>query len=182
MRRRNSVYLKMQRKSFRRARRARTFLPWLACCLFIWSLWYWAFHGARQQIGKNTVDWQQFAYSLYATSSPYLCNTVMVMDSLSRLGTKADRLLIYNGDWPMTPSTYEGRLLIRAKERYGAVLQPVKVVRHGQSPTWQDSFTKLLAFNQTQYKRVLSLDADATVLQARSPSATWNLQHSLILL
>ena len=31
--------------------------------------------------------------------------------------------------------------------------------------TWSDSFTKLLAFNQTQYDRVLSLDSDATVLQ-----------------
>ena len=31
--------------------------------------------------------------------------------------------------------------------------------------TWAESFTKLLAFNQTQYKRVLHLDSDATVLQ-----------------
>lgn len=31
--------------------------------------------------------------------------------------------------------------------------------------TWADSFTKLLAFNQTQYDRVLSLDSDATLLQ-----------------
>lgn len=32
--------------------------------------------------------------------------------------------------------------------------------------TWADSFTKLLAFNQTQYERVLSLDSDSTVLQS----------------
>lgn len=31
--------------------------------------------------------------------------------------------------------------------------------------TWQDSYTKLLAFNQTEYDRVLSLDSDSTVLQ-----------------
>lgn len=31
--------------------------------------------------------------------------------------------------------------------------------------TWADSYTKLLAFNQTQYDRVLSLDSDSTVLQ-----------------
>lgn len=30
--------------------------------------------------------------------------------------------------------------------------------------TWSQSFTKLLAFNQTQYTRVLSLDSDATLL------------------
>lgn len=33
------------------------------------------------------------------------------------------------------------------------------------SATWADSYTKLLAFNQTQYSRVLSLDSDSTVLQ-----------------
>jgi hypothetical protein len=35
----------------------------------------------------------------------------------------------------------------------------------GIAATWSQSFTKLLAFNQTQYKRVLSLDSDATLLQ-----------------
>jgi hypothetical protein len=38
---------------------------------------------------------------------------------------------------------------------------------HAKSPsaTWASSYTKLLAINQTQYDRVLSLDSDATVLQ-----------------
>ena len=31
--------------------------------------------------------------------------------------------------------------------------------------TWAESFTKLLAFNQTQYSRVLSLDSDSVLLQ-----------------
>ena len=31
--------------------------------------------------------------------------------------------------------------------------------------TWADSFTKLLAFNQTQYDRVLSIDSDILLLQ-----------------
>lgn len=33
--------------------------------------------------------------------------------------------------------------------------------------TWAESYTKLLAFNQTQYDRVLNLDSDSTVLQVR---------------
>lgn len=33
--------------------------------------------------------------------------------------------------------------------------------------TWAESYTKLLAFNQTEYARVLSLDSDSTVLQVR---------------
>ncbi len=31
--------------------------------------------------------------------------------------------------------------------------------------TWADSYTKLLAFNQTQYERVLNLDSDSTIQQ-----------------
>lgn len=37
--------------------------------------------------------------------------------------------------------------------------------------TWSESYTKLLAFNQTQYDRVLSLDSDSTVLQVCPLSA-----------
>jgi len=36
--------------------------------------------------------------------------------------------------------------------------------------TWAESYTKLLAFNQTDYDRVLSLDSDSTVLQVLSPN------------
>ncbi|KAF2157380.1 glycosyltransferase family 8 protein [Myriangium duriaei CBS 260.36] len=113
----------------------------------------------------NAVDWSQYAYSLYATDNHYLCNAVMIMESLHRLGSKAERLILYNEQWILSPNTYEGKLLVRAMDKYGATLKPVKVVRHGDSFTWQDSFTKLLAFNQTQYKRVLSLDSDSTVMQ-----------------
>ena len=38
-------------------------------------------------------------------------------------------------------------------------------------PTWAESYTKLLAFNQTQYERVLMLDSDATLLKVTRPSS-----------
>lgn len=56
-------------------------------------------------------------------------------------------------------------LLSKAKEEYGVKLQPVTLQTLAGEPTWADSLTKLLAFNQTQYKRVLSLDSDSTVLK-----------------
>lgn len=39
------------------------------------------------------------------------------------------------------------------------------LIDSSNSATWADSYTKLLAFNQTQYSRVLSLDSDSTILQ-----------------
>jgi alpha-N-acetylglucosamine transferase len=50
---------------------------------------------------------------------------------------------------------------------YGARVQPVEVLNNPSGTAdmmWSQGFTKLLAFNQTKYKRVLSLDSDATLL------------------
>ena len=98
----------------------------------------------------------------------------MILEALYALGVKSDRLMMYPSEWDV-PEDYdsaanvEGRLLAQARDRYGTKLIPVQVQRlsHGDT-TWAESFTKLLAFNQTQYKRVISLDSDATVRQVSS--------------
>ena len=50
-------------------------------------------------IGKgnttNVLDWSRFAYVQYATNLQYLCNSVMLFESLCRLDSKPDRLLLY---------------------------------------------------------------------------------------
>ncbi|KAG5751052.1 hypothetical protein H9Q70_006277 [Fusarium xylarioides] len=115
-------------------------------------------------------DWSRFAYIQYVTNEDYLCNSVMIFEALHRLGSKADRLLMYPQEM-LDPeaeyaSSHGGKLLIRARDEYNVTLQPIEIQhRNGQDETWADSFTKLLAFNQTQYERVLSLDSDSTVLQ-----------------
>ncbi|CAF9917937.1 MAG: N-acetylglucosaminyltransferase [Alectoria fallacina] len=62
----------------------------------------------------------------------------------------------------------EARLLRKARDEYRVILKPIEVQRRtSQDPaTWAESYTKLLAFNQTEYKRVLHLDSDSTVLQS----------------
>ncbi|RGP65921.1 glucose n-acetyltransferase 1 [Fusarium longipes] len=116
------------------------------------------------------VDWSQFAYIQYVTNEDYLCNSVMIFEQLHRLGSKADRLLMYPKEMlepdAVYASNHGGQLLIRARDEYNVTLQPIEIQhRDGQDETWADSFTKLLAFNQTQYSRVLSLDSDSIVLQ-----------------
>ncbi|KAL4955664.1 nucleotide-diphospho-sugar transferase [Aspergillus filifer] len=106
----------------------------------------------------DAVNWSRFAYTQYVTNTAYLCNSVMLFETLHRLSSKAERLMMYP----------EGsrRLLRKARDEFGVRLVPVKVQsRDGNDPTWAESYTKLLAFNQTQYERVLSLDSDATILQ-----------------
>lgn len=70
----------------------------------------------------------------------------------------------------MDNTTAQGRLLVQARDHFAVALQPIEVQHFDGQETWADSFTKLLAFNQTRYKRVLSLDSDATVLQVSSHS------------
>ncbi|KAI1822782.1 glycosyltransferase family 8 protein [Xylaria intraflava] len=117
-----------------------------------------------------SVDWSQYAYTQYVTNKEYLCNSVMIFETLHRLKAKADRVMMYPENMmsatETNPISYEAKLLAKARDMYGVKLVPVSVQRRpGGDATWAESFTKLLAFNQTQYKRVVNVDSDATILQ-----------------
>ncbi|RFU26748.1 hypothetical protein B7463_g9597, partial [Scytalidium lignicola] len=114
----------------------------------------------------QSVDWSRFAYAQYVTNTEYLCNSVMLFERLHTLGTKADKLMMYPADFSVGDTSVEGRLLLKAKNEYGVKLTPIEVQRRQSGDhTWAESYTKLLAFNQTQYERVLGLDSDSTVIQ-----------------
>ncbi|KAL4791233.1 hypothetical protein BDV19DRAFT_381768 [Aspergillus venezuelensis] len=103
----------------------------------------------------DAVNWSRFAYTQYVTNTAYLCNSVMLFETLHRLGSKAERLMIYPERFSIDEqdSPSESRLLRKAREEFGVRLVPVKVQsRDGDDPTWAESYTKLLAFNQTQYE------------------------------
>ncbi|KAK0100800.1 N-acetylglucosaminyltransferase [Cadophora gregata] len=117
------------------------------------------------------VDWSKFAYTQYATNVDYLCNAVMIFETLHRLGSKADRLLLYPNKYSLdvTLGTVESRLLVKARDEFNVTLKAVRVQHQNlaaySGPNWADSYTKLLAFSQKQYTRLLVLDSDATILQ-----------------
>jgi hypothetical protein len=118
------------------------------------------------------IDWSAFAYVQYVTNSNYLCNSLMIFEALHRIGTKAERIMLYPQQWKVPkgkPETEEERFLLQARDRYKVKLVPIQVVTYEDrgDETWKDSYTKLLAFNQTQYKRVISLDSDAIVRKVR---------------
>ncbi|KAH8820626.1 glucose N-acetyltransferase [Xylogone sp. PMI_703] len=122
---------------------------------------------------KDSINWSRFAYTQYVTNTEYLCNSVMLFEILHRLGSKADRLMMYPSSMHPDPASpnQESQLLLKAQNDYGVKLMPIEVQHRAvgdhvdDAATWADSYTKLLAFNQTQYERVLSLDSDSTVLQ-----------------
>ncbi|KXH46224.1 glucose N-acetyltransferase [Colletotrichum nymphaeae SA-01] len=126
-----------------------------------------------ESLDVKSIDWSRFAYVQYVTNKDYLCNSVMFFERLQHLESKADRVLMYPSVMLSDPhekehegSSDDDKLLILAREKYNVKLDPISVQhRTGSDPTWADSFTKLLAFNQTKYDRVLSIDSDSTLLQ-----------------
>ncbi|KAK4171173.1 family 8 putative glycosyltransferase [Triangularia setosa] len=127
---------------------------------------------------SDALDWSKFAYLQYVTNSHYLCNSVMLFEQLHQYGSRADRIMMYPAEMFNLEdheaaeeingrAEHEIELLIKARDEFNVRLVPVSV-QHKLTvdSTWAESFTKLLAFNQTQYSRVLSLDSDAILLDS----------------
>ncbi|KAF5020859.1 hypothetical protein F66182_7114 [Fusarium sp. NRRL 66182] len=115
------------------------------------------------------IDWSGFAYTQYVTNREYLCNSLMIFDALHRLSSRADRVMMVPFGMldPEMVNSSEARLINKARDEYNVkvVLVDIQTNNLGDA-TWADSYTKLLAFNQTQYSRVLSIDSDALLLQS----------------
>lgn len=77
------------------------------------------------------TDWSTFAYIQYVTNTEYLCNSVMLFESLHRLGSKPDRVLMYPSEMTAHndngPDSHDGRLLQKAMEEYKVKLVPISV-------------------------------------------------------
>ncbi|KAE8452023.1 hypothetical protein EG329_002188 [Mollisiaceae sp. DMI_Dod_QoI] len=123
-----------------------------------------------------SIDWSKRYYVQYVTSPEYLCNALMVWSEIEEIGSRAQRMMLYPSTWdpnkiddysPSLDYTPIARLLQEAQTKYYVKLQPVDIMhRNGTvQPTWADSYTKLLAFNLTQFDRVLVLDSDSIVLK-----------------
>ena len=115
----------------------------------------------------------------------------MLFEALSRLGSKADRILFYPESWDLTVSDSHDRdsqLLVKAQEDYDVKLMPIEM-RKAEDEIWNASFSRFLAWDQTQYDRVLHLDSDATLYkhldelfmlpsaQVAMTRAYWKLPH-----
>ncbi|KAL3470066.1 nucleotide-diphospho-sugar transferase [Aspergillus californicus] len=123
-------------------------------------------------INYDLVNWNNYAYSQYATSSPYLCNAILVFDALEKHGSRARRVLFYPKHWDVVVESDRDRdsqLLKLARDKYKALLVPIELdmIKPGAGPdeTWDKSISKLLAFGETEYERIIHLDSDILVLQ-----------------
>ena len=92
---------------------------------------------------SDKIDWSHFAYVQYVTATEHVCNSVMVFESLHRLGSKADRVLLYPQEWgPVDGPSWKAldakatTILAKAKDEYHVKLRPVELIKQkGQERT-----------------------------------------------
>ncbi|KAI6849027.1 MFS transporter [Hortaea werneckii] len=150
-------------------RRHRRSWPYLGFGLLVLIWWMWP--------ASTAVDWSRYAYVTYATNDANMCNAFMMFESLHRLGSKADRVLLHNPQWidrAQGGMDRNAQLMSLAAKRYNVKLRPARLLdERGEHTevtsdgisTWDTSVTKLRAFELTEYDRVLHIDSDSTILQ-----------------
>lgn len=77
----------------------------------------------------TAVNWSRFAYTQYVTNTAYLCNSVMLFETLHRLNSKPDRVMMYPSGFSLDENSAEpeSRLLRKARDEYKVKLVPIKV-------------------------------------------------------
>ncbi|KNG87388.1 hypothetical protein ANOM_004022, partial [Aspergillus nomiae NRRL 13137] len=75
----------------------------------------------------SDVDWSRYAYVQYVTNTDYLCNSIMIFEALSRMNSKADRLMMFPSNFKLDNDTTEGKLLLKARDQYDVQLIPITV-------------------------------------------------------
>jgi hypothetical protein len=81
-------------------------------------------------ICEDPIDWTQYAYIQYVTNSDYLCNSVMLFETLHRLGSKAERLMLVPGQFGATQS-WVLDLMLKARDQYNVRLKLMDIQSRG---------------------------------------------------
>ena len=97
---------------------------------------------------KN-INWSRYAYSQYATDSHYLCNSIMLFEALERLGSKAERILMYPEEWDIdiaSKSDRDSQLLVMARDWYRVKMLPVQILRFQREGSSEKGEGEQIAF------------------------------------
>ena len=73
------------------------------------------------------VNWHRFAYVQYVTSPEYLCNSLLFFETLHKLGSKAERVILYPSKYKDDAESREAMLLLSAEGNYGVKTVPVEI-------------------------------------------------------
>lgn len=100
-------------------------------------------------LSDGEPDWSRYAYAQYVTDAVYLCNSVMIFESLHRLGSRAERVMLYPSTFNLSSPSTTSDLLQKSQDLYGVKLVPIEVqhIRNGYCA----SHTLLLSEEKNKY-------------------------------
>ncbi|CCH59114.1 hypothetical protein TBLA_0B02720 [Henningerozyma blattae CBS 6284] len=119
------------------------------------------------------IDWNKYAYVTYITDPDYLCNALVLFNSLIKSETFAKLVLLVSGslfDPEITPPEQidDINFLLDKLSNMQTfaddqiIIKKVNTIKKVNDDTpWNDSLTKLHIFNQTEFERIIYLDNDA---------------------
>lgn len=124
-------------------RPVRRFRTYAILAIFVLAFLWYNHHRSHRLSNSpfyryEAVDWSRYAYVQYATSSAYLCNSILIFEALHRLGSRAERVLFYPEEWDTlieSATDRNSQLLVLARDQYNVQLMPIDVqfVRGGSS-------------------------------------------------
>lgn len=127
-------------------------------------------------INDPEINWNRVAHVQYVVSPEDLCKAVMLFSQLKEVSSLASRVLVYPSDWRVDANVkgdgksngaHIARVLRYAAEEFSVVLRPTDTLREDSSRAiWRQPYSKFLAYNLTQYDRVIVLGADNTILNS----------------
>ena len=117
-----------------------------------------SFH--RERLEDNSIHHRREAYVFYVTSIQYACGAAVIMQQLRELGSTKEFLVIH-----LASLDAVAMRLLRTSGAETRIVDPIPlVVPGGGAAHYRDVLVKLRIFQQTDYDRLLFMDADVTVL------------------
>lgn len=117
------------------------------------------------------INWKRFAYVTYVSDIQYLCSTLLAFKSLSEeFKTKAKLVLLMDQTYVLGSNIHNSGIddlltQLRNIDNDQVIIKPIEVISNkiGTEYTWSSSYTKLWAFNETDFDRIIYFDSDATI-------------------
>jgi hypothetical protein len=92
---------------------------------------------------EDPTDWEQYAYIQYVTNSDYLCNSVMIFETLHRLESKADRLMLVPAQFGAQESWIMD-LVLKARNEYNVRLKLMDIQTRGGDCAYSTTYALFL--------------------------------------
>ena len=75
----------------------------------------------------NNIDWSKLAYVTYVTNTDYLCNAIMLFETLQRFGSRPHRVILHPRSMNPTAISVDATLLQKARNEFHVTLIPIDI-------------------------------------------------------